>query len=476
MHFRIIRIFFFVAALTVGLFEHASAGEDIPSQHETALLQWINQARQDPLVVAGSLGMDTDRILEDYPDLEDILTEGLPPLRFNDNLYQAASAHTEDMLANNYYSHDSLDGRTCDDRIVESGYDAAATGESLGMLGFTNFIDPDEAVDLIFENMFRDELNPARTEDRNILDPDLGEVGVALGSAAFRVGGSLFNVYVVTCDFGASVPQDISEELMELQLLQLINQARTNPLHVAASLGLDPDQVLADLPELYDVLTQGLPPLGCNEKLAMAARSHIQDMLDNNFYSHDSLDGRTYEDRMREGGYDPVVAGETLGMLAFLTYTDTAEAVEVIFQNMFMAELYPARTEQRNILDPGLKEIGIGFGTGALDLGDAVEYVYLVTCDFGASAEQERSYLTGVVYRDLNQDGLYTPGEGVSARSVIVFGGGLHLRTNGAGGFNTLVDPGGYWVILFNQTEELRIKEVWLEDANKGACFTVNSE
>ena len=47
----------------------------------------------------------------------------------------------------------------------------------------------------------------------------------------------------------------------EAKLLQLINQARENPLTVAASLGMDPEQILADFPEWHDLLTQGLPPL-----------------------------------------------------------------------------------------------------------------------------------------------------------------------------------------------------------------------
>ena len=78
----------------------------VPSPHEEALLALINQARQNPLAVAASMGMDPEKILKDLPELEKILKEGLPPVTFNGNLYEAARAHTQDMFANGYYSHD----------------------------------------------------------------------------------------------------------------------------------------------------------------------------------------------------------------------------------------------------------------------------------------------------------------------------------------------------------------------------------
>lgn len=260
---------------------------------------------------------------------------------------------------------------------------------------------------------------------------------------------------------------------MARELLQLINQARVNPLAVVASLGLDPDQVLADLPELYGILTDGLPPLGINEDLQGAARAHTQDMLDNNFYSHDSLDGRSYEDRMLDSGYDPVVAGETLEAIALLNAMHPSEAVSGIFENMFRDELDPSMTEKRNILDPDLREVGIGFGTGVLDLDGSRSNV-VVTCDFGSSTAEYQPYIGGVVYRDLNQDGLYNAGEGVPGMRIIVYGGGLHLKTDEAGGFGAVVDPGGYLVILFSQTEELEIREVRPIEENKWVCFKVD--
>ena len=473
MHNRIIHITLLAVALFLAFSASPSIALDVSSQYEQDLLQLINDARENPLIVASSLGMDADQILQNFPELEDILINGLPPLIFNENLCAAAGAHTHDMLENNYYSHISLDGRTCDDRIVESGYVPTATGESLGMLAFSNFIQPASAVTLIFKNMFRDELDPARTERRNILASDIEEAGIGFGSGAFKIDGSIYNVYLTTCDFAAGIPS-----VIELELLELINQARENPLGVAASFGMDADQILQDFPELEVILTNGLPPLSFNENLYAAASAHTQDMLENNYYSHTSLDGRTYDDRIVEKGYDPLVTGESLGMLAFSNFIEPAEAVALIFESMFRDELDPERTEDRNILDPDLEEAGVAMGTGTLNLSGSLYNVYLATCDFGAPlAEQEGPYLMGVVYRDLNEDMFYSPGEGLPgiAVSIDIPHQMLELVTDAAGGFGLMLGPGATRVIA--ELPEGTIESwVYLEKENQRVEFIVESD
>ncbi|MCK4390587.1 MAG: hypothetical protein KAV83_10175 [Desulfobacterales bacterium] len=445
-----------------------------PSTQELQFLQLINQARENPLAVASSLGMDTDQILEDIPDLQDILREGLPPLIFNDNLYAAASAHTGDMLENGYFSYVSLDGRTYYDRIVESGYDPVATGESLGMLGFTNFIAPGEAVDLIFENIFRDELNPARTEKRNILDPDLEEVGIAFGPGTFRAGGFLFNVYLVTCDFATS-----AISVLELEFLELINQARENPLAMASSLGMDTDQILEDLPELREILTEGLPPLTFNKNLYAAATAHAWDMLLNGYYSHDSLDGRTWDDRIRESGYMALAAGEIMRLLVTVSFVESAEGARTHFERFFKRELN-ADYVDRNILNPALKEVGISFAVASPDMWEESSSIYsdyytlLLVGDFAASVTQEMPYLKGWVYEDLDRNGLYGQGEGVPGVVISVEGPDTarYLFTNQAGGFMAPLEPGPYRIVAYCQEGPVEVC-VEMAQENQAVAFKI---
>lgn len=54
-----------------------------------------------------------------------------PALGWNTNLFNAASAHSTDMAANNYFSHTSLDGRNAGQRITGAGYAWRAYGENI---------------------------------------------------------------------------------------------------------------------------------------------------------------------------------------------------------------------------------------------------------------------------------------------------------------------------------------------------------
>ncbi|HPQ43691.1 MAG TPA: CAP domain-containing protein [Syntrophales bacterium] len=449
--------------------------EDIgPSEYETAFLDMINAARENPLAVAASMGMDPNRIVLDFPERRDIITEGLPSLTADKNLYEAARVHTEEMLEEGYYGYDSLDGRTYGDRIRETGYIAVASSESLGLSGFSNFIDPAESARTMFERMFRDQLDPTAGEQWTILDPDLTHVGIALGAGTLNLGGYTFNAYIVTCDFGRSLDR------AGMHLIQLINQARLRPLDVATSLGMDPEQILADLPELQDTLKAGLPPLTFNADLYKAARAHVEDMLENGYYLHDSPDGRTYEDRIRETGYDPTAMGEIMGLQCMgsdaaleepeILVDQVDRLVFIMFKKLFVSELQPD-TEERTILNPALKEVGVGIITGtSSELGGICgDNLLFMVADFGASIAENLPCIEGVVYSDLDQDTLYTPGEGISQVAVSVedLSGDdtsrpYNLYTGEAGGFGLPVTPGAYRISVkadgYEMVEDVNIE------------------
>ena len=465
---KIVPVLFLAVILIFGLRSGASADRGIPSPYEEELLRMINDARQDPLAMAELLGMDAEQILQDLPELRDILTGGLSPLAFSENLYEAASGHTEDMIAGNYYSHDSPDGRGYNDRIADAGYAPAPCGESLGMLAFANFIDPAEAVRVIFENIFMDELDPAGTERRNILDPDMREAGIALKTGAFDLGGAFCNVYLAACDFGSGMAK------MEMELLNLINQARSNPLGAAASAGLDPDRLLADNPGLCDIIDRGgLPPLTFNGNLYAAACAHAGDMLENEYYSRISLDGRTWVDRMRENGYDPAEAGESIGIGCLGGDAILEERAWTLFRNILKTELCLGAVSG-NILNPDIKEAGISLiaGTSGELGGICGDKVLLMTADFGAGAEEKAPVLAGFVYSDLNGDGLYGMGEGMGRVAVEIEGesGRFSLYTNEAGGFSITLAPGAHRLAVMAGEEEM-LKYIDLGSENRLVVF-----
>lgn len=55
----------------------------------------------------------------------------VPALRWNAALTTAASAHSADMAALNYFSHTSADGRTFDTRVSAAGYTYSRLGENI---------------------------------------------------------------------------------------------------------------------------------------------------------------------------------------------------------------------------------------------------------------------------------------------------------------------------------------------------------
>ena len=66
-----------------------------------------------------------------------------PQLAWNDRLASAADGHSEDMAAQNYFSHTSADGRTLAARVDASGYAWLALGENIaaGYVGVNAVMD-----------------------------------------------------------------------------------------------------------------------------------------------------------------------------------------------------------------------------------------------------------------------------------------------------------------------------------------------
>lgn len=91
---------------------------------------------------------------------------------------------------------------------------------------------------------------------------------------------------------------------------------------------------------------QGRGVLVENARLSRAARIHAQDMVSNNYFSHDSLDGSSFSDRARAAGYT-CAAGENIA----LGQRSEAEVV---------GEWMTSPGHRSNILLGDAKEFGIG--------------------------------------------------------------------------------------------------------------------
>jgi hypothetical protein len=110
---------------------------------------------------------------------------------------------------------------------------------------------------------------------------------------------------------------------------------------------------------------RNLHPLGYSEELTVAARRHSQDMGDQNYFDHTSLDGRTFYERIADAGYDYQTCGENIAA----GYATPAAVVDGWMQS---------DGHRDNILDPDYCDIGVGHAAV-----DSSQYNHYWTQDFG---------------------------------------------------------------------------------------------
>ncbi|ADV66844.1 CAP domain-containing protein [Deinococcus maricopensis] len=110
-------------------------------------------------------------------------------------------------------------------------------------------------------------------------------------------------------------------------------------------------------------------PLTLNAKLTIAAQQHSDDMATRNYFSHNSLEGVTPQQRMVAAGYTNwSVLGENIAA----GYGGA--------QATFKAWM-GSPSHCPNIMDPDYRELGVGYGIGLTSSGNQRDYW---TQDFGA--------------------------------------------------------------------------------------------
>jgi len=225
----------------------------------------------------------------------------------------------------------------------------------------------------------------------------------------------------------------------EQLMLELVNRARANPTAEAERSGIDLNE---GVPADHTISPDPKQPLAFNVHIIEAARGHSQWMLDNDKFAHVQDDGPTPidpGDRMRAAGY--VFSGSwTYGEnIAFRSTTGPAlpvgPTVAGEHSDLFIDKGIEDRGHRVSLMNGNFREIGIGVGLGLYTAQGRDFKAVMVTQDFGATDANPGPFLVGVVYRDMDEDKFYTPGEGLAGVTVKPAGGNYRAITSASGGY-----------------------------------------
>jgi len=222
--------------------------------------------------------------------------------------------------------------------------------------------------------------------------------------------------------------------------LEAINRARANPQAEAVRLGID----LLEGVKAGEIDGNPQPPLTLNAKLSRVAKTHSKDMVDRDYFAHNTLEGVDPFERMTDAGYEYKAAGENIANLFDTREIEAVGSSLQMHDSLFIDEGFAGRGHRVNILSPKFKEIGIGLADGQKVEGEFLFNTFYITTDFGTDKKDERSFVLGVVYDDQDGDGFYTAGEGLADVMVSVVETGDQTTTANAGGYALPLADGQY--------------------------------
>ena len=219
----------------------------------------------------------------------------------------------------------------------------------------------------------------------------------------------------------------------EQLVMELINRARANPPAEAQRLGLS--SITEGMPDPSLVIVR--PPLAMNKKLLTVARAHSTDMYTRAYFAHTNPDGKSPFNRIADGGYSSVSAGENIATASNLNGAGLEDL-------LMIDEGLTGRGHRVNLLDARngtiFREVGIGYYSGATT--NSKGFKNFITQDFG-TVENSTSFMVGVVYKDTNGNNFYDAGEGLGGVTVTPDNGTHFAITSSSGGYAFPVGASG---------------------------------
>lgn len=234
----------------------------------------------------------------------------------------------------------------------------------------------------------------------------------------------------------------------EMAFIYELNRARSNPQRY------DTENNLGGI--LNGVAAQ--PPLALNLNLVESARFHAAEFGSAGYFDHQSAVNGEWPNKMaRDAGYAlPGGWSDTTNNIESIAATGTSggsisysapDALKALIIDAGVPSLgHRIHLLAMNSFNQNFREIGTGYGTGAgWQTGiNAAAYWAIHT----GRHDSLETWLTGVVYNDVNSNGRYDEGEGL--QGVTVTATGLPSATTTVGGGWSIKAPAGTYNMTCN--------------------------
>ncbi len=266
----------------------------------------------------------------------------------------------------------------------------------------------------------------------------------------------------------------------EQYMLELINRMRTNPEAEYDLLVNSTDEDIqnalsyfkVDLNQLrsqWDQLTPAQPVAWSNQ-LHESAVAHTQLMIDYDQQSHNLPNEPNLGDRVGNTGYQFTTLAENI--YAYGTSVFESHAAFAIDWGDNPNGIQNPPGHRDTIMSSSYREVGIGI-LPEDNLSTKVGSL-LTTQHFGSSkqlATTNTSWLLGTIFRDVDNDDFYTIGEGLSDITVNINGisnpnFSTSIKTETAGGYQTLLSPGDYQVNFIRNNNTVKSEKVTIDKNN----------
>lgn len=249
---------------------------------------------------------------------------------------------------------------------------------------------------------------------------------------------------------------------LEQAHLEILNRARANPTQEAQRLGIN----LFESVPTNQISANPAQPLSFNKLLLQSAKTHSFDMLRQNYFAHNTPNGQTPFERIRNQNYDYLCASENLALRGLEGIINNIRTSEIMFDDLFIDKSVGNRAHRVTLLNPKMREIGIGISFGTWAENGVKFNTGMLAADFG-TRKANLPIILGVVYDDSNQSRFYNAGEGIADVSITLQETAATTKTASAGGYG--LEVAGYrdYALTFSHPQYGTVtKMVHVADSN----------